>query len=136
MEIKIRIRTPKGQAKGTEKKLRPFLLGGRQLSEVWTNEEDNELYWVVNTDVRNAMKISRNVAAYANIIKGMFDNKLMRKVSDKQLSPEDKAELKDMLLNQTEVEIIKEATAQEIVEGNKTFWQRIKEKFTRQNPEN
>jgi len=136
MELKIRIRTPKGQAKGTEKKLRPILIGNKGLHEVWTNEEDNEIYWVIQTDIRHAMKINRNISTYDLIIKGVFKNKLMKKVTNKQLSPEDKTQLEDMLTNQTKVDIIKEATAQEMTENNKTFWEKIKEKFKKQTPNN
>ena len=135
MELKIKVTTPKGQAKATEKKLRPFLLGGRKINAVWTNEDDNEIYWEIHTDIRNAMKIQRNVSMYDSTIKSIFEHKLVKKMSEKKLSLEDNAQLKDMLANQTSIEIIKASTAEELIEDNKTFWQKIKEKFKRQNPE-
>jgi len=132
MKIKIIIKTPKGQATGTEKKLRPFIIGKKANHQIFTTPEDNQILWELETDIRHALKIQRNVTAYDSMIKGMFSHKLMKKLSDKQLSPEDKKQLEEMLINQTSVEIIKESDAMELVEGTKTFWEKLKEKFKKQ----
>lgn len=137
MELKIKITTPKGQAKATEKRLRFFILNKKDIHRVWTNEEDNEIYWEVHCDVRRAMKIQRNVAAYEHMIETVMHHKQFKKHGEKRLSKEDQAELKDMLENQTTIEIIKTATAEELVDekNRKTFWQRIKETFKGEKPE-
>jgi len=138
MELKILVRTPKGQAKGTQKKLQPFLLGIRKIKETYVNDEDSEMVWLVETTPRDMIKISRNVALYANLIQMIFQNKTMQKFIGSKISnisKEQQAELKDMLENQTTVEIVKNATAQEMVEANKTWWQKVKETFKRNDSE-
>ena len=137
MELKISVKTPKGQAAGTRKKLQPFLLGIRKIKEIYVNDEDSEMVWVVETTPKDMLKISRNVSMYENIIKMVFQNKMMSKfVGSKtaNISKEQQAELKEMLQNGTKVEIIKNATAQEMVEDNKTWWQKVKETFKQGEP--
>jgi len=129
MEIKILINTPKGQAKGTEKKLRPFLLGKNKPKELWTNEEDNQIVWIIDTDVRRAMKIQRNVMVFDKMMESVLNHKYVKGTIHKKLSKEDQAQLKDMLQNQTTVEVIKTYTD----EDNKrtSIWEKIKSKFVK-----
>jgi len=133
METKILIKTPKGSAKTTEKKLRPILLAFHlnKLHDVYTSPDDDEIVWVVNSGPRATAKIIRNVAMYDRIIHNLFTNKLMRKNLPKHLSQDDQEQLKDMLSNQTSVEVLKRATADEIVEDNTTLWQKIQRRFHR-----
>ena len=130
MKTKIKITTPKGQAKGTEKKIRKFIIGFKKVKiDTYVNEDDNELYWEIEGKVKDIMKINRNVFYFTEMVKGVLDSKMVKKTLRKKLKKEDEEQLKDMLLNQTSCEIIKEATAEELVEENKTFWQRMKERF-------
>jgi len=130
MKTKIKITTPKGQAKGTEKKIRKFIIGFKKVKvDTYTNDDDNELYWEVEGSVRDILKINRNVFYFTQMIQGVLDNKLMKRTMRKKLSPEDEEQLKNMLLNQTSCEIIKEATAEEMVEGTMSFWDRMKSRF-------
>ena len=129
MITKILIRTPKGQATGMEKKLRPYLLGKNNPNSIHVNAEDNELVWEVEGSVKNIMKINRNVSLFDSVLKGAFNSRAVQKQVKKRLSIEDQEELNEMLFKHTEVEVIKQATAEEIVESNKTWWQNIKEKW-------
>jgi hypothetical protein len=127
MEIKIKIRTPQGHAVQIEKKLQPFVLGFlKRPDEIYVNKAEDELIWVVRGSVKQILKISKNVARYDSYVKGIMGHKLLKNMLDE----DSKKELDDMLLNQTKIDIIKEASAQEIVEANKTYWQMIKETFT------
>jgi hypothetical protein len=126
MEIKIRIKTPKGCAKKTEGKLRMFLSGGYKPREIYTNEDDDELIWVFEGSVRKVMEINRNVSIFDSVIHKIFDNKMLLRTLDKKDVPE----LKDMLLNHTTVEVLKTATLEEMDEDGKSFWTRVKERFT------
>lgn len=129
--IKIRITTPRGQATATQKRIQPFLIGSKKKLvkfNTYVNEDDSELYWEIETELRRAMKITRNVGMYKQMIQTVLGNKTVNKLIE---SPEQKKELADMLNDQTKIEVLKEATAQEIVEYNKTFWQRIKERYTK-----
>lgn len=71
------------------------------------------------------MHIQKKVLYFDKIMAGVLDNRLVRKACNK----EDLPILDDMLRNHTKVDIIKQATAEEIVEGNTTWWDRVKEKW-------
>jgi len=129
MKIKIKLTTPKGEAPITEKRLRKWILGKTKATNTYVNKEGSELFWEIETSVKRVFEINKNVLRYESLIKSMFENKLMKKTLRKKLSEDDQKELEDMLLNQTSVEVIKEATAQEIVESNVTLWERIKKRF-------
>jgi len=129
MEVKIQIKTPKGYATKIEKQLRPWLIGFNKPKEIYVNKANSKLYWVMDSSVRRCMKIQRNVTMYESMINRIMGSKKVRKMA--KLNEEQTKELDNMLLNQTEIKIIKKATADEIVENNKTFWQNVKEKFTR-----
>ena len=133
MELKVSIRTPSGQASGTEKKLRPFVigrsLGKRTVLDTYTSPNDDEIIWVVETDIRNALKIQRNVAMFDKFIKGTMDNKLVKKLLNKELSKKDSKELENMLVNHTSVEVIKKATQEEKDEHQTSWWERVKTTF-------
>jgi 4-hydroxy-3-methylbut-2-en-1-yl diphosphate synthase IspG/GcpE len=127
--IKIRITTPKGQASATQKRLQPFLIGSKKklvAFNTYINEDDSELYWEIETELRRAMKITRNAGMYKEMIQAVLGNKTVAKLIE---SPEQKQELTNMLNDQTKIEVLKEADANELVEYNKTFWQRIKDKW-------
>lgn len=105
MKTKIKITTPKGQAKKTEKKLRIFLLGFKKPDKTTTNEEDDEIIWEVEGTPRKILRVQKNVYRFDNIMKMMLNNKMVKKARRK-LNPGDEKELKNMLLNQTTVEIL------------------------------
>lgn len=114
MEIKIRIKTPKGYAKSTEFKLRPWLIGKNgKLHKILTNADDNQILWIVNAQPRRYNKIIKNVSMYGTMIKGIMNNKLLRKAA--RLSKDDQEELDDMLMQQTTVDIIKQNELQAIM---------------------
>ena len=129
MEIKVQIKTPPGNANGVEKKLRGFLLGGNKPKEIYTNEDNSELYWVIEGPSRKIMKINKNVAMYDIIISNLLQNKYIKKYAYPRLKEDELKKLKDMLSNQTTVSVVKNATAEEMVEENTTFWDRVRKKF-------
>lgn len=131
MEIKIRIRTPKGSARKAEKTIRPFIIGRRK-HDLYISPEENELVWVVNDTPRKCIQIQKNLGLFDQIIKNIFGNKQMQRIVGQQVSKEQQAELKEMLANHTEIEILKEATLQEMQEDKMTLWERIKSKFRKE----
>jgi hypothetical protein len=67
---------------------------------------------------------------YSAFIENVFKQKVMGKgIKDLANSKEDIEELEKMLKEGTEIKVIKEATAEELIEGNKSLWDNIKEKF-------
>lgn len=125
MEIKVRIKTPNGQATKTYKKIKPFMRLDTCEHEAYTNEEDNEMMWIIRGDIRRVMKIQRNIGVFHNIMTKVMDNKQIKGIIRK----EDYNDLKDMLEDNTSIEIIKAAEEKELSDYNKTWIQKIKEKF-------
>jgi|TARA_R100000501_G_C2600176_1_gene97480 hypothetical protein len=105
MKLKIKITTIKGRAKKTEKKIRPFILGVRKpkVHKVRINKADNKIIWTVEDDVRRINKIHFNVLRFDSIMQRVLGNKMLMK----KVKPEQLKELKDMLMNHTKVEVIK-----------------------------
>jgi hypothetical protein len=102
MKATITIRTPPGQAKKTEGKIGPFILGSTKHTTE-TCPEDDKIIWHVDEDSRKLLKIHRNINAYGLIIKGIFNNKLLGKIIQAKVSKEEQAQLKEMLENQTSI---------------------------------
>jgi len=129
MKVKIRIQTPKGHASKTEKRLRPFLLGKKKAHAIYVNDDDTELYWEIEGTPRELLKIQTNVARFDTLVKMMMNTKSVRKAIRAKLSTDDQEQLRKMLYDQTSVEVLKEATAQEMTESGQSFWDRVKSKF-------
>ena len=121
MEIKLKIKTPPGQAQASMNKLRPFLLGLTKTKEAYVNKDDSQIVWVIDTDIKRALSIQANASRFDFVMKNMLGNKHIQKMCNK----EDLPKLKDMLTNQTKVEVIKKASLEDMDYSNKTFWQKI-----------
>lgn len=131
MELKIRITTPRGRAKSAEKKLRPFLLGHKP-KELYTNEDDNEILWVIEGSVKKCFKIQRNVLLYEKLMAKMLDNRVMKKVIKKHIDNDGQKELNKMLLEQTKIEVLKSASQEEWKDYETPWWERLKQKFKKE----
>ncbi len=137
MELKIEVKTPPGMAHTTLPYLKDYIIGivrfGLKRVEAYTNEDttDDRIYIDIDATIRRCLKVQANVVRYHTIMEAVITNKqVLRKA---KLSKEDEAKLKDMLSNQTTVEIMKKVSQEEIDEFNKTRWQKIKEKFKKIN---
>jgi hypothetical protein len=133
MKIRIKIRTPKGQAEKLLPKLKPFLLGinRKQIkkSEAWVNDNGDEMYLEIEGSLRKVMDIQRNMTFFDTVMKYGMKSKKIRKLAGFKSDDKKEKEIDKLLENHTKIEIIKNTTANEIVEANKTFWQRMKENF-------
>ena len=135
MQIKIRIRTPPGQADMSIKEgklmlVKKLLLRKTTVKEEYVNKDNDTLIWVVETDPGNYLKICKKIGMYEGLVQTVFKNKIVDKAIKRLAdSPEDYQELKRMVKEGTKIDIIKEAIAEEIVEANKTYWDKIKETF-------
>ena len=94
-------------------------------------EEDDEIIWEVEGNIREVMRVHRNLALFDKFVKGILDNKLMKKTMRSKLGEDDEKYLTDMLKNHTHIEVIKKASAEEIMEDGKSWWTKVKEKFKR-----
>jgi hypothetical protein len=131
MKIKLEIRTPIGQAKKSAARLRPFIIGLHKVNiDQYVSQDDGTIYWEIDGSIRDILKIQRNATMFGTMMSTLLTNKVVHGAMGR-LSKDDAKQLNDMLLNQTKVTVIREATAQEIVEENKTFWQRVKDTFSK-----
>ena len=131
MKVKIKISTPKGQAEGTAQKLKPFLIGFNKVKSSTYVSPDNDIIFLdIEGDARRVLKVTANAYSYAEIVKNIFKKKVMGKGIADALNEKDAAELENMLTEGTTVEVIKEASAEELIGlEKKSFWQTIKDKF-------
>jgi hypothetical protein len=133
MKIKIEIETPKGQAKGTLKQFRWYfkLFSGCKV-DAYCNKDDSCIYLECDGSIKQILQVQKNVASFyamPDLILGNKHIKGLIKTKFPEATTDDFSKLEDMLKNGTKVTIIKEATAKEIVEADKSLWQSIKEKF-------
>jgi len=129
---KIRIRTPKGQAKKANKKIRKFIIGFNRVKlDSYVNKADSEIIWSLEGKPRAVMKIIRNVGAFGMVAGKVLGSKTVKRVAKKGgLGVESIEEVKKMFEEGTRIKVIKAATAQEIEDG-KTWFDRIKEKYVK-----
>lgn len=131
MRLRMITRTPDGKAKGMNRLLRVFLLGkGLKVlrHQVFINEDQNEILWDIECSYKDFLSITRKVAQKEIIAQGAMNHKLVRMVFKKWGSPEKKREVEE-LLKQTDIEIVKQAEADELVEAKTTWWESLKKKF-------
>ena len=132
MKTKIRIKTAQGQAAGTNRKIKPFIIGFKKVKlDTYVNKKDDTIVWDIEGSYRDVMKIWKNVNTFASIIRGVLDSKMMKKTMRKKLSPEDEEILKKMLTEQTSIKVIKQAEVEEMDEFGKSWFQRIRESFVK-----
>ena len=97
--------------------------------ETFISPGDDEVAWEVEGDPRCVIKMKNNIAKFDMMMGWALKSKMVRKMAMSNLSNDELQALDDMLMRQTTIEIIHEATAEELVEANKSFWQRIKDKW-------
>lgn len=129
MEIKILIKTPKGAATKTERKLRAFLVGkdNKYLKNTYINEDDNELVWEMEGPVRRMMKMNKTVARFDTLMKGVLKSKAFNLMVKK----EQREELKDMLLNHTTVDVVTKEDSELLDDTGESWWGRVKKKWNK-----
>ena len=116
MQVKIRIKTPKGLASGVVSGknflLLRMLFGMKKTvrDKVITNkkEGDDEILWLVETDYKGMMNITKRITLFETLISGVFGHKWMKAAIKKgKLSEEDQKQLEYMLKEMTKIEIVK-----------------------------
>ena len=137
MELKIKITVPEGYATSSNKDffemklIKKLMFRKTKIKEEYTNEIGSEMFWIVEVNARNYIGVINNVYMYSNIVSGVFANKhakkALKRLSD---SPEDYEKVTSMMKEGTKVEIVKEATTQEIFDANKSYWIKSKEWLT------
>jgi hypothetical protein len=102
----MEIKTPAGQALATAKKIKPFIIGfTKTTNKVYANKNDDTIIWIVDGELRDLLKIERNATMFSKTVSMILGNRTVLALA--KLSPKDRAELKDMLENQTKIKVIK-----------------------------
>lgn len=129
MIVRLLVDTPPGRAEGAEKMLRSFLLGFHK--PVSTGFSDTGFFWELDLTIKQLVSLNSKVGMFSRLAGLLVDNRVFRgAVKQLGAKPEEIAEVRRLLIEGTRVTIIKTAEAQEW-DGNKTRWERIKEKFKR-----
>ena len=108
--IKVKVKTPKGQATKTAKRIQDWILGRKKHAKEnrVINKDDSIIIWTIKTTTIKAMKINRNITFYEQMVEKIWTNKLFLKGLKKKYSKEQLKEVKTMLTDQTTVTILKE----------------------------
>lgn len=131
MKIKLHVKTPPGHARKAESQLRLFLLGKlKQPPETYLSPDGTEFYWDVEVTVKQYFRIERNAHLFRQLAGGTLD-KINKRGWIKRLAKITNTTIEGarLLIDKTTVEVIKQATANEIVEAETTRWQKIKKTF-------
>jgi hypothetical protein len=128
VKIRIQIKTPKGHAQDVEQSLRPWLLQLKRPDVTAYNDDDSEIGWILQCSPREYVRIRAGVNMFHKIMKDTLNNPLVKHFGINKLKSEkEKQTFREMINNQTEVEIVSEATAQELAENSKSVFSRLKE---------
>lgn len=134
MELKIKITVPVGYATSKNKDffemrmIKKMMFAKAKIKEEYTNEEGSEMFWVVEVNARNYLGVARNIEMFNSIVSGVFANKHSKKALKRlSNSPEDYDKVTDMMKTGTKIEIVKQATAEEIFDAQRSNWTRTKE---------
>lgn len=139
MNIRLRIKTPKGRATSAERDLRLLIIGkwGKP-PNTYVNAEENEFYWELeNIKPKQYIGIVKKVAMFENLARGTLGlverNKFLRKAAETLYGAEATTGAAfretEELFKHTRVEVLKNATAEELLEDGVSFWERIKRTF-------
>lgn len=131
MKLRLLIHTPAGMAKKTSQDLRPFLLGLKRPTATGYNE--NSFYWEIECNYKSYINLTKKIYLFQQMAAGVMDAKTLQKAA-KSLgtSAHDYNTARELLVNGTSIEIIKNAQADEIIEANTTYWEKLKARFSRQ----
>lgn len=134
MELKIKITVPVGYATSKNKDffemrmIKKMMFAKAKIKEEYTNEEGSEMFWVVEVNARNYLGVARNIEMFNSIVSGVFANKHSKKALKRlSNSPEDYDKVTDMMKTGTKIEIVKQATAAEIFDAQRSNWTRTKD---------
>lgn len=129
MRARLHIKTPPGQARGTEKKLRGFLLGFH--TPVDTGVLDDEFYWELELNANQWVALNKRVFLFQNFATQVTNMKLVQKAALRMgAQAGDMDTVRTMFRNGTSVTLVKAEEADEDIDG-RTRWERFKDRFKR-----
>jgi len=132
MQVRVLITTPEGCAKHTEEQLRRFILiGHKKPFFTAINDNDSEVAWLIEGTPKDVFKLTRAVCMYYKVANMVTSNNIAKKSIQLMTgaTKEQMLQLKDALSNNTKVEVVKYATAQELVNDEKSIFSKIRDKI-------
>ena len=127
MKIRILITTPNGQAKKASNRLRTFLLKGKNL-ESHTNDEDNKIIWIYEGNSRQCFDLERKVFLFQKLMLMVLTNPVVEGIIKKKTTQEERTQLKDMLINGTHIDMLKEADIEDLIK-KESWLDKIKDRL-------
>lgn len=128
MEVQLRLTTPPGKATSTNKTIGWIIMPTGSKWTPFINSNDSVILYNIECNIHQALELQKNIHRYQSLMTGVLNNKIFLKMIRKKATTEQIIELKDMLLNQTTIEIIKEADLKEQDEYTNNWFKKIKEK--------
>ena len=127
MIIRILINTPPGQAEATANNLKHYILGAKTPMAAYGNEEKGEALLEVECNVKDYVRIRKNIEDYDKIVKALR-MKIPKKTIMGLTKSDDATYNKviDSMNENTHLEIVKNATAEELLKDEQGIFYKIK----------
>jgi hypothetical protein len=132
MQIRVIIKTPPGCARSTEVNVRKIILGAfKKTIETVINEDDSELLWLLDCTPSECVKITQAVGRFNMTMKLVATNKQVKWLlkTTHMTTEQDLRRLEDALTNNTDIEVVKYATAKELANDSKSIFSKVKDKL-------
>jgi hypothetical protein len=95
-----------------------------------TGFRDDSFFWEVETDVKGYVGLTKRVLMFQTMAAGVVKNRVFQTAAQRMgATREQFKEVEGMLHDGTRVEIIRNMTAKEAVDGGRTWWDRFKDGF-------
>lgn len=116
------------------KTLKKVLFMKAKIKEEWVNKKKTKIYWLIEMKPKHVAGLTKQLGGYDSMVGAVFSDKTIKKFIRKLAdSPEVYEDMKEMVKSGTKVRRIFRKEENEVVDtvANKTFWERMKEKFTK-----
>jgi hypothetical protein len=133
MIVRLLVKTPPGQAAGLERQLRLFLLAKiTKVPDTYINPEGTEFAWVITCTPKKYIAVCRNSLLFQNIAGGALDAIERRKwlMKAASITGQTMSDTRAMFEN-TSIEVVKNATNEELDEQRRTWTEKIKNTWRR-----
>lgn len=101
--------------------------------ETWVNKERSRLVWRIEESPRKIIWMQQKMVMFDGIMKQTLENKKVRWALKKMADNQGELDKLDTLLcKETKVNVIRQATQQELDADGKTWWQKIKETWVKE----
>jgi len=130
MIVRAIITVPPGQAQKSSAALRNFLLVGTRYDvKSYVNLDDSQIIWEITAPMRTIFGIQKRLTMYEIMTRQAINSFPIKKFIKRYAAPGEAQKLEKLMLEDTKIEVVKAATANEIVDATTTRWEKIKKAF-------